>query len=72
MVELVTECGWKFWASSEVIIGDKCYDMETLTEKQKRFVSGKLNEQGLNAAYAGRAVFKAEGIPTYEEAFGEG
>lgn len=70
MVELVTEDGWKFWASSEVIIGDKCYDMEKLNPTQKHFVAAKLNEQAMNAAFAGQIKFEAVDIPTFEEAFG--
>ena len=70
MVELVTKNGWKFNDSSSVNIRGTTYDMETLTEKQRSFVAGKLNEQALNAAYAGKATVTVHGLPTYEEAFG--
>ena len=69
MIELVTAHGWKFCSSAEVMLGDKRYDMDELTEKQQRFVLGKLNEQALNAAYSGSVMFQAENIPKYEEVF---
>lgn len=70
LFELTTKSGHKFLGGSSVIIGDNTYDMATLTETQHRYVIGQLNEQGLNAAFAGCAIFKAERVPIYEEAFG--
>lgn len=70
MMELVTKDGWKFYASAEVTINGETYDMDELTETQKRYVSGKLNEQALNAAFAGKATVKVNDLPTFEEAFG--
>lgn len=69
MIELITEQGWKFNSSAFVHIGDKCYDMDDLTEGQSLFVSGKLQEQALNAAFAGKATFTAKGLPSLEEVF---
>ena len=70
-MELVTKDGWKFQASAEVTINGKKYDMDQLTETQKQYVSGKLNEQALNAAFVGKATVKVHDLPTFEEAFGQ-
>lgn len=70
MVDLVTEDGGKFKISAQVILGNKCYDMDQLTENQRRYIAGKLNEHAMNSAYAGRYGFCAEGLPDLEEAFG--
>lgn len=69
MIELVTKDGWKFYASAEVTINGETYDMDQLTETQKQYVGGKLNEQALNAAYSGRATVKVNDLPTYGKAF---
>jgi len=69
LIELVTEQGWHFFSSAEVLIGDKRYDMDELTEEQRRYVSGKLEEQALNAAFAGKVRFKAKNLPEYEGLF---
>ena len=69
MVELVTKSGWKFNSGAFVQIGDKYYDMDELTEAQRRFVSGKLQEQFLNASFAGRVTFEAQGLPQFEDVF---
>ncbi len=69
MDELVTEQGWRFFASSEVMMGDKRYDMDDLSDEQRLYVSGKLNEQALNAAFAGRARFRAENLPELDGLF---
>jgi len=69
LVELVTEQGWRFFSCAEVKIGGKSYDMDELNEDQKRYVSGKLNEQAMNAAFVGKARFKAKNLPEFEELF---
>lgn len=67
MVELVTAQGWKFNSCACVNIGGTYYDLDEMTPEQKRNVMGALNVQGLNAAYAGKAVFTAKGIPSVAE-----
>ena len=69
MVELVTEQGWHFFSSAEVAIGGKTYDMDELTDGQRRFVAGKLHEQAMNAAFAGELEFKAKDIPRFKDVF---
>jgi len=69
MIELTTQAGKSFFTSAQVIIGDKTYDMDDLTGEQKLYVSGKLEEQALGAAYSGRAIFKAEGLPGFAGCF---
>ena len=71
MHKLVTEQGWEFNAQSFVNIGGKYYDMDEMTPEQRNCVGALLNVQGLNGAFAGKAVFRAEGIPPLRELFPE-
>lgn len=70
LFDLRTEEGLHFRGGSSVIIGSAIYDIASLNDKQKQFVIGRLNEQALRAAFAGHYAVNAEGIPTFEEAFG--
>lgn len=69
MVELTTKSGWHFFAGASVCIGEEEYDMDELNEEQRRLVGGKLQEQLLNASFAGEVTFRAEGLPDLEAAF---
>ena len=72
MVVLTTPEGWTFNSQAFVNIKGTYYDMDELTPEQKRWVSTMLNVQGLNAAYAGKRVYRpAEPLPPLEEVFPE-
>lgn len=71
MHELVTADGWAFHAQSFVKVRGKYIDLDDLNERQKNYVAAMLNVNGLNAAYAGRALFQAEGLPSFDEVFPE-
>ena len=69
LVELTTPSGIKFWAESFVVIDgeDRCLD--DLTQEQRDFAMATVNANALNAAFAGRAEFRAEGLRSYQEVF---
>lgn len=71
LVELTTPEGWKFWAESFVHIGEEDIPLDSLTEQQRNYVMASVDVHALNAVYAGRATFKAEGLPEFEEVFPE-
>ncbi len=69
--EITTSKGYKFWGESFVVIDGKDYPMDEMNEEQRNYVSTMLNVQGLNAVFAGRRVYKAEGLRPFEEVFPE-
>ena len=69
LIELVTAQGHKFFSAAFVHVGGRDYDMDELTDAQRLFVSGKLHEQALNAAFAGEGTFSAQGLPDIEDVF---
>lgn len=46
-----------------VHVGGELVDIDSLTAEQRSFVGAHLRVAMLNAAYEGRAVFWAEGLP---------
>jgi len=72
MVQLTTPQGWTFNSAAYVKVGDKWVDVDELNAQQKQYVATKLNEQALNAAYAGKRVYHPETpLPLAEEVFPE-
>ncbi len=71
LTELVTPSGYRFWGESFVVIDGKNYPLDELTREQRSYVLAVRDVNALNAAYAGRAVFHAEGLPAFEEVFPE-
>ena len=69
--ELVTPSGYRFWGESLVTIDGVDYPLDELTREQRSFVLAVRDVNALNAAYAGRAEFRAEGLPAFEEVFPE-
>ena len=59
--ELVTPSGYRFWGESLVTIDGKDYPLDELTREQRSYVLAVRDVNALNAAYAGRAEFWAEG-----------
>ena len=57
MVQLTTPQGWTFHSAAYVNLGGKWVDVDGLSAKQKQYVATRLNEQALNAAYAGKRVY---------------
>lgn len=47
------------------------YPLDELTREQRSYVLAVRDVNALNAAYAGRAEFRAEGLPAFEEVFPE-
>lgn len=71
LVELVTESGYKFWGESFAVIDGEDYPLDEMTPEQRSYVLAVRDVNALNAAYAGRAEFTAEGLPAFEEVFPE-
>ena len=69
--ELVTPSGYHFWGESLVTIDGVDYPLDELTKEQRSYVLAVRDVNALNAAYAGRAEFRAEGLPAFEEVFPE-
>lgn len=69
--ELVTPSGYHFWGESLVTIDGVDYPLDELTREQRSYVLAVRDVNALNAAYAGRAEFRAEGLPAFEEVFPE-
>ena len=69
--ELVTPSGYRFWGESLVTIDGVDYPLDELTREQRSFVLAVRDVNALNAAFAGRAEFRAEGLPAFEEVFPE-
>ena len=69
MHTLVTSGGWEFNAASFVQIGGVYYDLDDMTPEQRAYIGACLNVRGLGAAYAGKAVFEAEGLPPFHTVF---
>ena len=47
------------------------YPLDELTKEQRSYVLAVRDVNALNAAYAGRVEFRAEGLPDFEEVFPE-
>lgn len=47
------------------------YPLDELTREQRSYVLAVRDVNALNAAYAGRAEFRAVGLPAFEEVFPE-
>ena len=71
MHKLVTKDGWEFNAASYVKINGEYVDTNELTEEQRAYVATLLNVRALNAAYAGKREYRAEGLPDVREVFPE-
>ena len=69
--ELVTPSGYHFWGESLVTIDGVDYPLDEMTCEQRSFVLAVRDVNALNAAFAGRAEFRAEGLPAFEEVFPE-
>lgn len=67
--ELVTPKGYRFWGESLVTIDGVDYPLDELTREQRSYVLAMRDVNALNAAYAGRAEFRAEGLPNFEDVF---
>lgn len=71
LVELTTPSGYKFWGESLVEINGKDYPLDELTPEQRSYVLAMRDVNALNAAYAGKAEFTAEGLRPFHEVFPE-
>lgn len=69
MHELVTKKGWKFNAASYVKINGEWVDTDDLTEEQQAYVATVVNMNAMNAAYAGKRVYSAPGLPAFKDVF---
>ena len=69
--ELAPPRGYRFWGESLVTIDGVDYPLDELTREQRSYVLAVRDVNALNAAYAGRAEFRAEGLPAFEEIFPE-
>ena len=58
--ELATDMGWHFFAKRTVEIGNsgKCYDLDSLSIEQWRWVAARLQRECLNGAFLGTAKFQ--------------
>lgn len=71
LVELVTPSGYKFWGESFAVIDGEDYCLDDMTQEQREYVLAVRDVNALNAAYAGKAEFRAEGLRPFEEVFPE-
>lgn len=71
LVELVTASGYHFWGESFAVIDGKDYPLDEMTPEQRSYVLAVRDVNSLNAAFAGKAEFRAEGLPAFEEVFPE-
>ncbi|MBM6869790.1 hypothetical protein H7U37_10770 [Pseudoflavonifractor phocaeensis] len=70
MITLTTPQGWTFHSAAYVKVGDQWVDVDTLSAPQKQYISARLSEQALNAAYAGRRVYRSQPpLPPVETIF---
>ena len=70
MVTLTTPNGYTFTSEAFVTINGKKYCLDDMPREQKNLVATQLNAQALNAAYAGRRVYRPETpLPPVEEVF---
>lgn len=69
--ELVTPSGYHFWGESLVTIDGVDYPLDEMTREQRSFCLAVRDVNALNAAFAGQAEFRAEGLPAFEEVFPE-
>ena len=68
-VKLVTPQGYEFWYESFVNVRGQVLALDSLTPGQKEFVMTSVEVNAMNAAAAGRGIYRAEGLPTFEEVF---
>lgn len=71
LLETVTPKGYRFWGESLVTIDGKDYPLDELSKEQRDYVLAVRDVNALNAAFAGKAVFRAEGLPDFETMFPE-
>jgi len=71
LAELTTASGHKFWGESFAVIDGEDYCLDDMTAEQRSYVLAVRDVNALNAAYAGKAEFRAEGLPRFEEVFPE-
>jgi hypothetical protein len=71
VAEQVTEKGFPFISAARVKIGDRYYDMDALSLRQKEYVSGKLLQQALNGANRCNEAIVVEGLPSFDRIFSE-
>lgn len=69
LTELVTKNGYHFWGESFVVIDGEDYPLDEMTPQQRGYVLAVRDVNALNAAFAGKAKFYAEGLPEFEEVF---
>ena len=70
-MELVTPKGYHFWGESLVTIDGKDYPLDELNKDQRDYVLAVRDVNALNAAFAGERVYRAEGLPEFEDVFPE-
>ena len=71
LVELITPSGWKFLGKSFVTVNGKDYPLDELSKKRRDYVLAVRDVNALNAAFAGKAEFRAEGLPEFKYVFPE-
>ena len=71
LTELVTASGYHFWGESFAVIDGRDYPLDEMTPEQRSYVLAVRDVNALNAAFAGQAEFRAEGLPAFEEVFPE-
>lgn len=59
----------KIVAKAYITVNGQKVDVDTLNPAQRSYLGACLQVQMLNAAYAGKARFWAEGLPPKEEVF---
>ena len=71
LVEMVTPKGYHFWGESLVTIDGKDYPLDEMNKEQRDYVCAVRDVNALNAAFAGERVYRAEGLPEFEDVFPE-
>lgn len=71
LVELTTPSGIKFWAESFAVIDGEDHCLDDMTQDQRDYIFAVRDVNALNAAFAGKAEFRAEGLRPFEEVFPE-
>lgn len=69
LVELTTASGFKFWGESFVVIDGEDHCLDDMTQEQRDYIFAVRDVNALNAAFAGKAEFYAEGLRPFEEVF---
>ena len=70
-VKLVTRHGYEFWAESFLTVNGRDYPISDMTQEQRDWVFATRDVNGLNAAFAGRRVYRAVGLKPFAEVFPE-